>query len=233
MDIRKISSISLAAFIAAFSSPQLQAELSPRITPTADVGFLDGSNKVLSYDLTAEVGTSGEGSAWMSMLKFHLRFLEQEQVYINNAYLQLTVSHNHNYTQGGWYDVYGSTNDNWGEGSPNGINRPHDDTLTLQDSVYVDRHNTVYQWDVYDALVGESGLGGDNEWLSFLLTPDLTQTADEYYGVHFYDRSVQEFTPLLMVNISPVPELSSTWMMGAGVLILSALGRIGRRRKTL
>lgn len=166
--------------------------------------------------LASELGTSGAGSIWLSVLKFDLSGLAGLQV--NSASLQLSAIFNHS-SDAFVHQVYSSSDDSWGEATVNGINRPADSTLTLLDAASIDGQSRVYSWNVLAGMQGAAGLAGPNTLLTLLIRPDLAQ-AGNAFGPHFNDRSVADGAPRLLLDVSPVPEPAHGLLLAAGLLAL-------------
>jgi hypothetical protein len=173
------------------------------LTPTENCVILDGSNvNNLAFNLLAsELGTSGPGSVWLSVLKFDLTPLVGMTV--NSASLELTSFFNH--ASGTFtHDVYSSSDDSWTEGTVNGVNRPADATLTFLDATNISGVSQAYSWNVLAGVVGPDGLGGAGNVLTLFLRPDLSQ-AGNAFGPHIYDRHAAAGFPRLLLDAVPRP----------------------------
>lgn len=196
------------------------------LTATADSIVLDGSSSVNPFPglLASELGTSGAGSVWLSVLKFDLTPIVGVQ--INSASLELTTIFNHS---GGAFShqVYSSTDDSWTEATVNGINRPANSTLTLLSAASINGVSASYTWNVLSGVTGSAGLGGTGTLLTFLVRPDLAQTGS-VFGPHFNDRTASSGFPRLLLDVSPVPESASWLLLSAGLAALLARTRVGK-----
>lgn len=169
------------------------------LTATEDSTILDGNNANNLFPglLASELGTSGPGSIWLSILKFDLSPLTGMTV--NSATLELTSIFNHN--SGTFvHEVYSSSDDSWTEGTVTGVNRPGDATLTLLGSTHISGTSQAYTWDVLAGVVGADGLAGAGNVLTLIIRPELSQ-AGNAFGPHFNDRESLSGFPRLLAML--------------------------------
>jgi len=188
------------------------------LTASADSIVLDGSSTVNPFPglLASELGTSGAGTVWLSVLKFDLTPVVGMR--INSASVELTTIFNHN--SGAFsHQMYSSGDDSWSESTVNGVNRPAESTLHLLSATTINGTSAPYTWNVLSGVTGSDGLGGSGVTITFLVRPDLSQAAS-VFGPHFNDRTAASGVPRLLLDVSPVPEPPAwmLWSIGAFVL---------------
>lgn len=193
------------------------------LNATEDSIILDGNNANNLFPglLASELGTTGGGSIWLSILKFDLSALTGMTV--NSATFQLTSIFNHN---GGTFahEVYSTSDDSWTEGTVTGTNRPLNSTLTLLDSTNISGTSQAYTWDVLAGVVGTDGLAGSGNLLTLLVRPELSQVGN-VFGPHFNDLSSLSGFPRLLLDVdssstgpgTPVPEPATLALLVLGL----------------
>ena len=198
------------------------------LTAVADSIVLDGSDSIDPYPgiLASELGTGSAQDVWLSVLKFDLSSLVGMQ--IDSAALELTSNFNHSEDSFS-HQMYSSSDDSWTEQTVNGINRPADSTLTLLSATNIDGVSGPYRWDVLAGVAGAAGLGGAGTSLTLMVRPDLAQTGS-VFGPHFYDRSHSSGVPRLLLNVSPVPEVSTSLLLALGLVGIGLWRETAQRR---
>ncbi|HEY6527366.1 MAG TPA: DNRLRE domain-containing protein [Cellvibrionaceae bacterium] len=196
------------------------------LTAVADSVVLDGasSQNLVPGLLSSELNTSGAGSVWLSLLKFDLTGLANVQV--NSARLELTTIFNHN-SNAFSHQVFSSSDDNWSESTVNGLNRPTDASLTWLAAIDINGVSKTYSWNVLGGVIGADGLGGAGHELTLVVRPDLNQSASTF-GPHFIDRTALSGVPKLSLDVSPVPEPASWWLLLVGTAFITRFARTKR-----
>lgn len=202
------------------------------LSATEDAVVLDGENSNGQFPglLASELGTSGSGSVWISILKFDLSALTGMTV--NGATFELTSVFNHN--AGAFlHDVYSSSDDSWAEGTVTGVSRPANSTITLLDSTSINGTSQASTWNVLAGVTGADGLAGTGKVLTLFIRPDLSQ-AGTVLGPHFNDRTVASGFPRLILDVSPsaaVPEPGTLALLAFGFAGIGFGRACGGRRK--
>ncbi len=189
---------------------------------TEDSVILDGgnaNNESLGI-LASELDTSGDGSIWISVLKFDLSSLAGMAV--KSATFELTSFSNHN-SNNFTHEVFSSSDDSWTEETVTGVNRPLDSSLTFLDSTDINGNSQTYSWDVLAGVSGTDGLSGANNFLTLLIRPELSQAGSGGFGPHFIDREDLSQFPVLVVNANPVPIPAAIWLLGSGLMGLFSM----------
>lgn len=218
---RKLSSglVAISIILTCFSSITNAATIV--LKATEDSSILDGNNMTNSSgDLGSELDTSGEGSIWISVLKFDLSSLAGMSV--QNATFELTSFSNHN-PNSFTHEVFSSSDNSWTEETITGINRPLDSTLTLLDWTDINGNPQTYSWGVLAGVTGTDGLSGGNNFLTLLIRPELSQAGSGGFGPHFFDRKELLHFPALVVTTNPVPIPTTIWLLGSSLIALFSM----------
>jgi len=205
--------------------PSLTNATTLALTATENSVVLDGSNSnnQLLGLLGSELNTSGEGSIWLSVLKFDLSSLAR--MHINSAVFELTSTFNHSEDSFS-HEVYSSNDDSWSENTITGTNRPLDSSLTFLDSTNINGTSQTYSWNVLIGVSGLDGLGGANDVLTLMVRPELSQAGSGGFGPHFNDREALSLFPVLLIDASPVPVPAAVWFFSSALM-----GLFGARTK--
>jgi len=197
--------------------PLITSATTIALNATEDSILLDGNNTNNEFPgiLASELDTSGDGSIWMSILKFDLSSLAGMNV--NSASFELTSLFNHSSSSFA-HEVYSSVDDSWTEDTVTGVNRPLDSSLTFLDSADINGVSQTYSWDVLTGVTGTDGLAGTNDFLTLLLRPELSQAGSGGFGPHFKDREDLSQFPVLLVDASPVPVPTAVWLFSSGLI---------------
>jgi len=208
--------LAIIGFIVAFQ-PSITNATTLTFIATENSVVLDGSNtnnQSLSL-LGSELNTSSEGDIWLSILKFDLSSLAG--MTINSATFELTASFNHS-EEAFLHEVYSSSDDSWSESTITGVNRPLDSSLTSLNTIEISGLLQTYSWDVINGVIGNDGLAGENNLLTLLVRPELSQMESGGFGPHFYNREDPSFFPVLLVDASPVPVPTAIWFFSSALI---------------
>lgn len=213
--IKVLHTLAMASCVTVGALPT-SSEAAVAILPSiADSIVLDGSASVNPFPgiLASELGTTGAGSVWLSVLKFDLSSLVSSTV--NSATLELTSTFNHS-NAGFSHQVFSSNDDSWTEATVNGLNRPANSTLSLLSATSINGVSQAYTWNVLSGVVATDGLAGTGNVLTLMIRPDLVQSGN-VFGPHFNDRGIASGFPRLILDISPVPEPTSWLLLAVGI----------------
>jgi len=210
------AALAVIGFIVAFQ-PSITHATTLTLVATENSVVLDGSNTNNQFLglLGSELDTSSEGDIWLSVLKFDLSSLAG--MTINSAIFELTSSFNHS-TDSFLHEVYSSSDDSWSESTITGVSRPLDSSLTSLNTIEISGLLQTHSWDVINGVIGNDGLAGENDFLTLLVRPELSQTQSGGFGPHFYDRKDPSFFPVLLVDASPVPVPTAIWFFSSALI---------------